>query len=69
MMKLKLILEKTEVKQGKLVKCISPAKGHFRKKTYKSQNINLISPTPKFTLGIIQIKVKSLLASCQWLVQ
>ena len=28
-----------------------------------SQNINPISPTPKFTLRIIQIKVKSLLTS------
>ena len=50
---------KTEVKQGKFVEFISPAKGYFRE-TYKSQNINPISPTPKFTLGIIQIKVKSL---------
>ena len=56
---------KTEVKQGKFV---SPAKGYFRE-TYKSQNINPISPTPKFTLGIIQIKVKSLSTSFQWLVQ
>ena len=70
MMKMKLILEKTEVKQSKFVKCLSPAKGYFRKKkTYKSQNMNLNSPTPNFTLGIIQIKVKSLSASCQWLVQ
>ena len=39
-------------KQGKFVELISPAKGYFRE-TYKSQNINLISPTPKFTLGTI----------------
>ena len=39
------------------------------KKTNKSQNINPISPTPKFTFGIIQIKVKSLSTSFQWLVQ
>ena len=45
---------KTEVKQGKFVKFISPAKGYFRE-TYKSQHINPISPTPKFTLGIIRI--------------
>ena len=60
---------KTEVKQGKFVKFISlSAKGYFRE-TYKSQNINTISPTPKFTLGIIQIKVKSLSTSFQCLVQ
>ena len=46
----------TEVKQGKFVEFISRAKGYFRD-TYKSQNINTISPTPKFTLGIMQIKV------------
>ena len=40
-----------------LVGCISPAKGYFRE-TYKSQNINPISLTPKVTVGIIQIKVK-----------
>ena len=46
---------KKEVKQGKLVKFISPA---------KSQNINPISPNPKFILGILQIKS----AIFQWLV-
>ena len=40
----------TEVKQGKFVKFIFRAKGYFRE-TYKSQNINPISPIPKFTLG------------------
>ena len=59
---------KTEVKQGKFVKFISPVKVYFRE-TYKSQNINPISPTPNFTLGIIQIKVKSLSTSFQWLAQ
>ena len=34
---------KTEVKQGKFVEFISPAKDYFRE-TYKSQNINPISP-------------------------
>ena len=58
---------KTEVKQGKLVEFISLTKGYFRE-AYKSQNINPISPTPNFTLGIIQIKVKSLSTSFQWLV-
>ena len=53
---------KTEVKQGKFVQFISPVKGYFRE-TYKSQNINPISLTPKFTLGIIQIKVISLSTS------
>ena len=48
---------KTEVKKGKFVEIISPAKGYFRE-TYKSQNIDTISPTPTFTLGIIQIKLK-----------
>ena len=43
---------KTEAKQGKFVEFLSPAKGYV-KETYKSQNINPISPTPKFTLGII----------------
>ena len=49
---------KTEVKKGKFVEYIFPAKGYFRE-TNKSQNINPISPTPKFTFGIIQIKVKT----------
>ena len=44
------------------VKFISPAKGYFRE-SYKSQNINPISATPKLTLDIIQIKVKSLSTS------
>ena len=59
---------KTEVKQGKFVKYIFPAKGYFRE-TNKSQNINPISLTHSFTFGIIQIKVKSLSTSFQWLVQ
>ena len=59
---------KTEVKQGKFGEYIFFAKGYFRE-TYKSQNINPTSPTPKFTLGIMQIKVKSLSTSFQWLVQ
>ena len=59
---------RTEVKQGKFVKYIFLAKGYFRE-TNKSQNINPISPTLKFTFGIIQIKVKSLSTSFQWLVQ
>ena len=58
---------KIEVKQGK-VQFIPLAKCYFRE-TYKSQNINPISPIPKFTLGTIQIKVKSLLTIFQWLVQ
>ena len=59
---------RTEVKQGKFVEYIFPTKGYFRE-TNKSQNINPISQTPKFTFGIIQIKVKSLSTSFQWLVQ
>ena len=59
---------RTEVKQGKFVEYIFLAKGYFRE-TNKSQIINPISPTPKFTFGIIQIKVKSLSTSFQWLVQ
>ena len=53
---------KTEVKQGKFVKFISPTKSYFREMC-KSQNINHISPTAKFTLGIIQIIIKSLSTS------
>ena len=53
---------KTEVKQGKFVEFIFPVKDYFRE-TYKSQNINFISPSPKFTLGIIQIEVKRLSTS------
>ena len=49
---------RTEVKQGNFVKYIFPGKGYFRE-TNKSQNINPISLTPKFTFGIIQIKVKN----------
>ena len=55
---------KTEVKQGKFVEFIFAARVYFRE-TYKSQSIKHISPTPKFTLGIIQIKVKSLSTSFQ----
>ena len=58
----------TEVKQGKFVEFISREKGYFRE-TNKSQNINPISPTPKFTFGIIQIKVITLSTSFQRLVQ
>ena len=46
---------KAEVKQGKFG---SPVRGYFGD-TYKSRNINPIWPTPKFTLGIILIKVKA----------
>ena len=59
---------KTEVKQDGFVEFISPAKGYFRE-TYKSQNINTISPTPRFNLGIIQIKGKSLSTSFQCFVK
>ena len=59
---------KTEVKQGKFIEFISPAKGYFRE-TYKSQNLNQIFLTPKFSLGIIQIKVISISTSFQCLVQ
>ena len=59
---------RTEVKQGKFVEYIFLEKGYFRE-TNKSQNINPISPTPKFTFGIIQIKVKSLSTSFQSLDQ
>ena len=58
---------KTEVKQGKFVEFITPVKGYFIE-TYESQDINPISPTPKFNLGIMQIKVKSLSTSFQCLV-
>ena len=51
---------KTEVKHGNFVEYISPAKGETL--------INPIYPTPKFNLGIIQITVKSISTSFQWLV-
>ena len=38
-------------------------------KLINHKSIYPISPTPKFTFGIIQIKVKSLSTSFQWLVQ
>ena len=38
-------------------------------KLINHRNINPISPTSKFNFGIIQIKVKSLSTSFQWLVQ
>ena len=53
---------KTEVEQGKSVEFISTSKGYFRV-TCKSQNLNTASTTPKFTVGIIQIEVKSLSTS------
>ena len=56
--------DETEVKQNKLVEFISPAKGYVIE-TYKSQNIKHISPIPKFTLGIIQIQIKSISTSFQ----
>ena len=59
---------RTEVKQGKFVEYIFLAKGNLRE-TNKLQNKNHISPTQKFTFGIIQIKIKSLSTSFQWLVQ
>ena len=59
---------RTEVKQEKFGEYIFPTKGYFRE-TNKSQSISPISPTHKFTFGIIQIKVKSLSTSFQWLVQ
>ena len=59
---------RTEVKQEKFVEYIFLTKGYLRG-TNKSQSINPISPTPKFTFGIIQIKVKSLSTTFQWLVQ
>ena len=40
-----------------------PGKRVILLKLYKSQNINPISPTPKFTLGIIQIIVAYQLVS------
>ena len=58
----------TEVKQGKFVKFIYQANGYLRA-IYKSQNINPIPPTPKFTLVIIQINDISLSTSFQWLFQ
>ena len=41
----------------------------FKRNIYIKNNIHLISPTPKFTLGVIQIVFKSLSTICQCLVQ
>ena len=49
---------RTEVKQGKIVEYIFPAKGYFRE-TNKSQNINSISPTPKFTMVSYRSRLKA----------
>ena len=51
----------TEVKQGNFIEFICPNEGYFREMC-KSQNIDLIFPTPKSNLGIIQIIIKSGLA-------
>ena len=59
---------KTEVKHGKFVKFISLAKDYFRENN-KSQSINSIFRTLKFTFGIIQIKVKRLSTSFKCLVK
>ena len=59
---------RTEVKQGKFVKYISRQRD-ILEKLINHKNINPFSPTPKFTFSIIQIKVKSLSTSFQWLVQ
>ena len=49
---------RTEVKRGKFVEYIFPGKGYFRE-TNKSQNINPIYPTPKFTFGIIRSRLEA----------
>ena len=49
---------KTEVKHSSFVDFLSLAKGYFRD-IYKSQNINPIFRTSKFTFVIIQHKVKA----------
>ena len=59
---------KTEVKQGNSSNLYPPAKVYFRE-TYKSQNINHISPTPKFNMGTIEIIVEILSTIFQCLVQ
>ena len=48
---------RTEVKQGKFVEYIFPEKGYLRE-TNKSQNINSISLTPKFTLVSYRSRLK-----------
>ena len=47
------------ITEGKFVELYHPMKDYFRE-VCKSTNINPISPTPKFTLGIIQVVIKSL---------
>ena len=61
-------LAKQEAYKVILSNLFIPAKG-FLIERCKSQNINPISPTPKFTLDIIQIIVKSLSTCFQYLVQ
>ena len=51
---------KTKVKQGKFTDFISKEMKDYFREMCKSQNINLISPTLKFNLGIIQFIFKIL---------
>ena len=51
---------KTEVKQDKFFEYISQAKGYFRE-TYKSQNINSISPNPNSPWVSYRSKIKAYL--------
>ena len=53
-------LAKQKSNKAKSSKLFPLAKVYLRE-TYKLQNINHISPTPKFTMGIIQIIVKIIL--------
>ena len=52
-------LAKPKSNKANALNLYSKIKGYFREMC-KSQNINLISPTPMFNLGTIQIIIKSL---------
>ena len=50
--RIRCVAWQTKVKQGKFVELFPPPNGYFAE-TYKSQNINPISPTPKLNWGMI----------------
>ena len=58
-LKLKKFDLSVAITEGKFAELYHPMKGYFREMC-KSTSINPISPTFKFTLGIIQVIIKSL---------
>ena len=53
-------LAKNEVKQGKLIEFISPTRIILEKRIHHKTFNHIISPNPKYKLGIIQIIIKSM---------